>query len=104
MLGAKEQLANLIAEVVSASGLPPALKTQLIAKLKGLAAGFDPANAKQKQAVCVALNVFRGCVASPVRSRNPTGAGCRVDRGREPDPGGPRLLTHELTTGEETPR
>ena len=62
VLGAKEQLANLIAEVVNASGLPPALKTQLIAKLKALAAGFDPANAKQKQAVCVALNVFKGAV------------------------------------------
>ena len=60
--GAKAQLARLIDSVVNASGLPPALKTQLIAKLQALAANFDPANAKQKQAVCVALNVFKGVV------------------------------------------
>ena len=60
--GAKEQLRRLIDSVVNASGLPPGLNTQLIAKLQALAAGFDPANAKQKQAVCVALNVFKGVV------------------------------------------
>jgi hypothetical protein len=60
--GAKEQLARLVVEVVNASGLPPSLKTQLVAKLQSLVASFDPSNAKQKQAVCVALNVFRGAV------------------------------------------
>ena len=64
VLGAKEQLARLIEKVVNASGLPPALKSQLISKLQSLVASFDPANAKQKQAACVALNVFKGAVAA----------------------------------------
>lgn len=62
VLGAKEQLSQLIARVVNASALPPALKTKLIGKLQSLTASFDPSNAKQKQAVCVALNVFKGVV------------------------------------------
>ena len=62
VLGAREQLSRLIQKVVSASALPPALKTQLTAKLQALVGSFDPANAKQKQAVCVALTVFKGAV------------------------------------------
>ncbi len=62
VLGAKEQLARLIQKVVTASSLPPSLKTQLIGKLQALVAGLDPRNTKQKQAVCLALNVFKGAV------------------------------------------
>jgi hypothetical protein len=57
--GAKEQLADLIQKVVNASQLSPAAKTLLISKLNQLLASFDPSNATQRQAVCLALQVFK---------------------------------------------
>jgi hypothetical protein len=62
VLGAKEQLLALIQEVMSASSLPTAVKTQLIGRLQTLVGGFNPANPQQRQAVCVAFQVFRGAV------------------------------------------
>jgi hypothetical protein len=62
VLGAKEQLLALIGEVVDATRLPAAIKTQLIGRLQALVAGFDPANAQQRRAVCSALQVFRTAV------------------------------------------
>jgi hypothetical protein len=62
VLGAREQLLALIEEVVTASQLPPAIKTQLTAKLQALVASFDPSNPQQVRAVCRALQIFRGVV------------------------------------------
>jgi Tol biopolymer transport system component len=59
---AKEQLADLIQEVVNASQLSPAAKTLLIGKLNQLLASYDPSNATQRQAVCLALQVFKAVV------------------------------------------
>jgi HYR domain-containing protein/thrombospondin type 3 repeat protein len=56
--GAKEQLAQLIAEVIDATSLSAATKTQLIAMLQPLSAGFDPNEPKQRRAACHALRAF----------------------------------------------
>ena len=58
VLGAKEQLGNLIHEVVDSSRLPAAIKTQLIASLQSLLAGFDPNKPLQRAAVCLKLKAF----------------------------------------------
>ena len=34
------------------------MKTQLLARLQPLLAGFDPSNAAQRQAVCTGLSLF----------------------------------------------
>ncbi len=60
--GAKEQLADLIQKVVNASQLSPAAKTLLVGKLNQLLASFDPSNATQRQAVCLALQIFKTAV------------------------------------------
>jgi hypothetical protein len=60
--GAKEQLGDLIQEVVDATRLAPAAKTLLIGKLDQLLASFDPTSATQRQAVCLALEVFKRVV------------------------------------------
>ena len=63
VLGAKEQLSRLVKKVIDASKLPPATKTQLVAKLQALVASFDPNKPAQRQAVCSALKgraVIRG--------------------------------------------
>ena len=60
--GAKTQLGDLIQKVVNASQLPSAAKTLLIAKLNALLASFDPGNTTQRQAVCLALQVFKAAV------------------------------------------
>ena len=62
VLGAKEQLNRLIQKVVNTSALAPAAKAQLIGRLQSLAAGFDPANPVQRQAVCAALRTFIAAV------------------------------------------
>jgi hypothetical protein len=64
VLGAKEQLSNLIQKVANYSSLPQAVKTRLVAALQSLLAGFDPTNATQKQLVCGALDVFIRAVQS----------------------------------------
>jgi len=58
VLGAKDQLNRLIQKVVLFSTLPAATKSQLIATLQSLVAGFDPANATQRLAVCTTLRSF----------------------------------------------
>jgi hypothetical protein len=60
--GAKQQLADLIQKVVNASQLSAAAKALLIGKLNQLLASFDPTNATQRQAVCLALQVFKAAV------------------------------------------
>jgi hypothetical protein len=60
--GAKEQLGDLIQKVVNASQLSAAAKTLLIGKLNQLLASFDPSNATERQAVCLALQVFKAAV------------------------------------------
>ncbi len=56
--GAKEQLANLTANVVNASGLAAPAKAQLIASLQSLMAGFDPNKPLHRAAACLSLRVF----------------------------------------------
>jgi hypothetical protein len=58
VLGAKEQLANLIRKVVNATSLPAATKTQLAASLQSLAAGFDPSKPLQRAVACLTLRAF----------------------------------------------
>ena len=58
VLGAKEQLTQLIAKVIDATSLPAAVKTQLIQKLQSLNADFDPTNPKQRKAACLTLKAF----------------------------------------------
>ena len=62
MLGAKEQLANLIRKVVDATRLPAAVKTQLIATLQSLVAGLDPNKPLQRTIACRILKAFTGLV------------------------------------------
>jgi hypothetical protein len=68
VLGAEKQLANLIRNVVDSTRLPATVKTQLIASLQSLVAGFDPSNPLQRKIACLRLKVFTsviGYVAPP---------------------------------------
>jgi hypothetical protein len=68
VLGAEKQLANLIRNVVDSTRLPVTVKTQLIALLQSLVAGFDPSNPLQRKIACLRLKVFTsviGYVAPP---------------------------------------
>jgi hypothetical protein len=70
VLGAKEQLANLIRKVIDATSLPAATKTQLTASLQSLAAGFDPSKPLQRAVACLTLRAFTTLlpfVASPAQ-------------------------------------
>ena len=58
VLGAKEQLGQLIAKVIDATSLPAVAKTRLIEQLHSLSAGFDPTNPQQRKAACLALKAF----------------------------------------------
>ena len=58
VLGADKQIAQLINDVIHATSLPAAVKTQLIATLRSLTAGFDPTNPRQHRAACLALRTF----------------------------------------------
>ena len=60
--GAKEQIDRLISEVVAASKLPPAVKTQLLAQMRAALARFDPGNPAQRKAMCDALATFATAV------------------------------------------
>jgi HYR domain/Thrombospondin type 3 repeat len=62
VLGAKEQLVQLIGKVIDARSLPPAVKTQLIKKLQSLSADFDPNKPQQRKAACLALKAFTAVV------------------------------------------
>jgi TolB protein len=62
VLGAKEQLVRLIRDVVAASGLSPAIKTQLLAKLEALVAALDTSNPVQRRIVCTGLAAFTSVV------------------------------------------
>jgi len=88
VLGAKEQLANLIREVVDSSRLPTATKAQLIASLQSLLAGFDPSKPSQRAAACLTLRAF----SLVVQFVAPVPAAGRMDRRREPRQGGAGLL------------
>ncbi len=58
VLGAGAQLSQLIDDVIGASRLPAAIKTQLTAALKPLAAGLDAAKPLQRKAACLTLKTF----------------------------------------------
>ena len=62
MRGAKEQIDRLISEVVAASKLPPAVKTQLLAQMRAALARFDPGKPAQRKAMCDALATFATAV------------------------------------------
>jgi CSLREA domain-containing protein len=56
--GAREQLAELIEQVVAASRLSPAAKALLLDRLRSALAAFDPGNPAQRRAACLALAGF----------------------------------------------
>ncbi len=58
VLGAGAQLSQLIDDVIGASRLPAAAKTQLTAALKPLVAGLDPAKPLQRKVACLGLKTF----------------------------------------------
>ncbi len=62
VLGAGPQLAQLVADVVGSTGLPPVIKSQLTSALQSLLVGFDPARPLQRAAACLALRTFTGVV------------------------------------------
>ena len=62
VLGAKEQIVNLIREVIDSTRLPAGVKAQLIASLQALVAGFDPSEPAQRKVACVKLKVFASLV------------------------------------------
>jgi predicted dienelactone hydrolase len=62
VIGATQQISDLIASVVDASALPLAVKTQLTTALQRLLVGFDPARPLQRAAVCQALRTFTNLV------------------------------------------
>jgi CSLREA domain-containing protein len=71
--GAREQLTDLIGKVVDASQLSPAAKNLLIGKLNTLLASFDPGNPTQRQAACLALQVFKTAVQLQAGKTIPAG-------------------------------
>ena len=75
--GAKEQIDRLISEVVAASKLPPAVKTQLLAQMRAALARFDPSSSARRCATRWPRSPRRcGCspaTASP-RRRRPSGS------------------------------
>ena len=92
VLGAGEQLAQLISDVVSTTNLPPAVKTQLTAALQSLLSGFDPSRPLKRKAACLALQ--------DLHDRRPVprpGAGRGMDDRREPHPSGARLLSRSTS-------
>jgi hypothetical protein len=58
VLGAQEQLARLIADVVDTTSLSVGVKTQLIARLRSLSGGFDSNQPQQHRTDCLSLKAF----------------------------------------------
>jgi predicted dienelactone hydrolase len=58
VLGAGEQIANLIVDVVNATNLPAAVKAQISASLRSALSGFDSSNRLQRAAACLQLRAF----------------------------------------------
>jgi predicted dienelactone hydrolase len=58
VLGAGQQISNLVADVIGATDLPPAAKTQLTAALQSVLTEFDPARPLHRAAACLALRTF----------------------------------------------
>ena len=92
VLGAGAQISNLVADVVGATGLPPAVKTRLTAALQSLLAKFDPARPLQRAVACLRLRTF----ITVVRFLAPAHAAEWTDR-REPHQGGARLLSRSTS-------
>ena len=87
VLGAKEQLSQLVNDVILASRLPAVIRTQLLANLPRLVATFNPSIPAQRNAACTALRVFTttlrllsGNGVSPAQAR----AGPPTPTGSEP--------------------
>ena len=62
VLGANEQLASLVSEIVASTRLSAAAKAQLTATLRSLVAGLDLSKPVQRAAACVTLRVFTALV------------------------------------------
>jgi HYR domain len=89
VLGANEQIAQLIGDVIDATSLPAAVKSKLIATLRSLTAGFNPTKPAAAQgSVSHAERVHR---RRPVRG--PARASGRMDRRGKPHQDGARLLS-----------
>jgi CSLREA domain-containing protein len=56
--GVREQLVELVEQVVAASRLSPAVKALLIERLRSVLNTFDAANPAQRRAACLALTAF----------------------------------------------
>ena len=93
VLGAPEQLANLIARSSMPRGLPPAIKAQLAATLRSSSPALTPTG--RCSARSPASRCGRSPRSSPTWSRP---AGRRMDRRREPHQGRARLLSHPEPT------
>ena len=62
VLGASEQIGQLIGDVIDATSLPATVKSRLTATFRSLTAGFDPTNPQQRRAACLALRAFTTAV------------------------------------------
>jgi hypothetical protein len=80
VLGAGAQIFDLIASVVGATGLSPAVKTQLTSALRSLLEGFDPSRPLHRAAACLALRTFTAVVRllAPVQATEWTEAANRI--------------------------
>lgn len=82
VLGAKEQLTNLIKKIVDVSLRPPAVGR--------LIANFNPNDPVQRQIVCNSLRTF--VVLVQANRRIPPAQAADLDRGRDPNSRTARLL------------
>jgi hypothetical protein len=62
VLGATTQLSRLVNDMISASSLPPTVKSQLLAYLRSLVNGFDPGIPAQRTMACIALRLYSSAV------------------------------------------
>ena len=85
MLGAKEQIADLIAKIVATTNLPPTGRcASATAPRSLLLAGFDPSKPLQRAAACLRLRAFTTLATFLARPAQ----ACRMDADAEPHPGG----------------
>ena len=80
VLGAKEQIADLIAKIVATTNLPSPVAAHLTASLQSLVAGFDPSKPLQRAAACLRLRAFTTLV--PFLARAAQAAAWTADANR----------------------
>ena len=80
VLGAKEQIADLIAEIVATTNLPSPVAAHLTASLQSLVRGFDPSEPLQRAAACLRLGASQTLV--PFLARATQAAAWTADANR----------------------